>query len=177
MKVVVEDGAPKSREQADAEIAARVLVQGNPFMQTTRGRRRSHSGLRSGLDTPDRFAGPHPHPPKLSPRHVQFAPLSGSSSSSSLTEQREIQRGDHGSRDDIYSPRSAHSSTRVRIPRDRDVEGESLKTPTPTEQPRRLPFARSRSRERSGEGHQRRAFAVWGQDESDSATSDSDADA
>ena len=93
-------------------------------------------------------------------------------------------RGERGERDDIHGPRSAHFSTRVRIPRDRDLETEgSLKTPTPIDPPSHLrpPFggagARGRSRSRSHDGPHRRAFAVWGQDESDSAASDSDADA
>ncbi|CDO72799.1 hypothetical protein BN946_scf184994.g52 [Trametes cinnabarina] len=121
--------------------------------------------------------GPHPHPPRVSPRHVQFSTPSASSSASSLATM-DHQRGDRGERDDIRGPRSALLSTRVRIPHDREVvEGESMKTPTPVDQPSYLrsgPFNRSRSRSR--EGTQRRAFAVWGQDESDSAASDSDAD-
>ncbi|KAI0661132.1 hypothetical protein C8Q70DRAFT_1052240 [Cubamyces menziesii] len=159
-----------------AKNAAWLLAQGNPYLQQSREAPPS-SGLKSGVDTPDRFAGPHPHPPRVSPRHVQFAAASSSSSSSSLaTMGEDQQRGDRGDRDDIRGPRSAHLSTRVRIPLDRDVEGESMKTPTPVDQPsHRNVFARSRSRSR--DGPQRRAFAVWGQDESDSAASDSDADA
>ena len=161
-------------EQAQAESAARSLARGNPDLSAT-----SHnSGLKSGVDTPDRFVGPPPHPPRVSPRHVQFASLSNSSSSSSIA--ADAQRGDQGSRDDIHGPRSAHFSTRVRIPRDRDVEAESLKTPTPVDGPSRHRSAlrnrtRSRSRDRSHEAP-RRAFAVWGQDESDSAASDSELD-
>ncbi|THG93175.1 hypothetical protein EW026_g7988, partial [Hermanssonia centrifuga] len=173
--------AESLHEQRKAEVAARCLAAGNPHLKT---RTPSHphgypkSG-RSGLETPDRFAGPHPHPPKVSPRHVQFTqPGSSSSSTASLASQprdRESNmRGEHGARDDIYSPQ-AHSGGRSRIPRDRDIEGESLKTPTLAENARRR-----RSRDRSAhttfdnEPHTRRAFAVWGQDESDSATSDSD---
>ncbi|KAI0371089.1 ATP-NAD kinase [Pilatotrama ljubarskyi] len=162
--------------QRMAENAARLLAQGNPYLEQSRDASPT-SGLKSGVDTPDRFAGPHPHPPRVSPRHVQFAAPSSSSSSSSLATMNDG-RGDRGERDDIRGPRSAHLSTRVRIPHDRDVEGESMKTPTPVDGvggSARMPFARSRSRSR--DAPQRRAFAVWGQDESDSAASDSDADA
>ncbi|OSD01289.1 ATP-NAD kinase [Trametes coccinea BRFM310] len=171
-KVQENEGRAKD---ATAQNAAWLLAQGNPYLQHTRDAPAS-SGLKSGVDTPDRFAGPHPHPPRVSPRHVQFTNPSTSSSSSSLATMGE-QRGDRGERDDIRGPRSALLSTRVRIPHDRDIEAESLKTPTPVDQPsysRGGAFNRSRSRSR--DGPQRRAFAVWGQDESDSAASDSDAD-
>ncbi|KAI0717257.1 ATP-NAD kinase [Cerioporus squamosus] len=177
-KEKVEAGDGEQREQARAENAARLLAQGNPHLSSTRDLS-SNSGLRSGVDTPDRFVGPHPHPPRVSPRHVQFLADSNSSSASSIATMADPQRGDRGERDDIRGPRSAHFSTRVRIPRDRDVDAESmLKTPTPIDPPShsRHPFARSRSRDRSQDGPHRRAFAVWGQDESDSAASDSDAD-
>ncbi|KAI0633659.1 ATP-NAD kinase [Trametes polyzona] len=155
-----------------AESAARLLAQGNPYLQGSHNNGVPGSGLKSGVDTPDRFVGPHPHPPRVSPRHVQFASPSNSSSTTSLPPLD--QRGDRGDRDDIRGPRSAHLSTRVRIPHDRDLDADSMKTPTPVDQPGRHPFARSRSRSR--DAPQRRAFAVWGQDESDSAASDSDAD-
>ena len=170
------------RDQERAENAARLLAMGNPYLSSREGAAHS-SGLKSGVDSPDRFVGPHPHPPRVSPRHVQFAASSTSSSSSDLDAQNHA-RGERGERDDIHGPRSAHFSTRVRIPRDRDLEAEgSLKTPTPIDPPSHLrpPFggagARGRSRSRSHDGPHRRAFAVWGQDESDSAASDSDADA
>ncbi|KAI0674786.1 ATP-NAD kinase [Trametes maxima] len=174
---VLENEQSTQHGQKIAESAARLLAQGNPYLQHSRDASPS-SGLKSGIDTPDRFTGPHPHPPRVSPRHVQFAaaPSSSTSSSASSLPPLAEQRGDRGDRDDIRGPRSAHLSTRVRIPHDRDVEGESMKTPTPVDA-RRLPFARSRSRSRSRDAPMRRAFAVWGQDESDSAASDSDADA
>lgn len=56
-------GYPSAR---DAAIA---LSKGTPASL----RPRSISRTRSGIDSPDRFAGPHPHPPTLSPRHVQWA--------------------------------------------------------------------------------------------------------
>lgn len=160
------------RERAQLEAAARALAEGSPVFRKSR-RSRSRSGLRSGIDTPDRFVGPHPHPPKPSPRHVQFS--DASSSGSHAMDRDPTLRGDRGARDDIHSPRG-HNGVRSRIPRDRDIEGESLKTPTASESSRRR---KSKSRDRShvafdSESHPRRAFAVWGQDESDSATSDSD---
>lgn len=175
---VLEDAASARSQQALAELAARSLYQGSPFQPT-----RHQSGVHSGIETPDRFAGSHPHPPKLSPRHVAFAPpesgleLSGSEISiSSMWTERESPRGDRGLRDDIHSPRM-HAGTRSRIPRDRDLDLEVMKTPTAQsrEGTWRRNLSRSRSRERrdvSSRGG--RAFAVWGQDESDSATSDSD---
>ncbi|RPD63735.1 ATP-NAD kinase [Lentinus tigrinus ALCF2SS1-6] len=175
-KLAAGDG--EKHEQAVAENAARLLAQGNPYLSSMRDVS-PNSGLKSGVDTPDRFVGPHPHPPRVSPRHVQFLADSNSSSSSSIATMADPQRGDRGERDDIRGPRSAHFSTRVRIPRDRDIDAESLKTPTPVDLPsnNRHAFHRSRSRDRSEDGPHRRAFAVWGQDESDSAASDSDADA
>ncbi|KAH9929629.1 ATP-NAD kinase [Epithele typhae] len=161
----------ENREQERAHNAAVSLARGNPDLSST-----PSSGLKSGIDSPDRFAGSHPHPPRISPRHVQFVASSASSSSSSIDQQSQSTvNGERGERDDIRGPRSAHFSSKVRIPRDRDVEGESLKTPTPVD-PSRMPFSRSRSRSRSRDPP-RRAFAVWGHDESDSAASDSDADA
>ena len=177
-----ERGQEKMQEQAQerAENAARLLAQGNPELLSSEGQAPS-SGLKSGVDTPDRFVIPPPHPPRVSPRHVQFLTLSNSSSTSSIDTLAHHPRGEHGERDDIRGPHSAHYSTRVRIPKDRDLDAESLKTPTPVDPPvhRRRVHSRgrsSRSRSRSRDGTQRRAFAVRGQDESDSAASDSDAD-
>ena len=124
-------GDDKERqEQEQAEDAARLLAKGNPYLSSREGVAPS-SGLKSGVDTPDRFAGPHPHPPRVSPRHVQFltSPSLDSSSSSLDT------RGERGERDDIHATREAHFSRRVRIPRDRDLDAESLKTPTPVDPP------------------------------------------
>ena len=170
----------KQSVQAQAENAARHLARGNAYLSATIGAAPS-SGLKSGVDSPDRFAGPHPHPPRVSPRHVQFRTSSASSSSSSspsvdtFSDAHHL-RGDRGERDDIHSPRAAHHSHRVRIPLDRDLEVESLRTPTTsTERPTRVQRSRTRSRSRSREPG-RWAFAVRGHDESDSAASDSDAD-
>jgi len=160
--------------QVNAENAARLLAQGNPFLQTTSPR----SGLHSGVETPDRFAGPHPHPPRVSPRHVQFAPSTASSSSSLVSMARDptvTTRRDRGSREETSGQPRRSGQSRSRTPRTREAEGDSLKTPRAFEDARRRNTSRSRSRERHHDGHARRAFAVWGQDESDSAASDSDA--
>lgn len=170
----------EERHRRRAEVAARALAQGSPILRKTR-RSRSRSGVHSGVETPDRFAGPHPHPPRLSPRHVQFsggALLSENASSASLTDAAPDlhARGDRGVRDEIHSPRGLNGH-RDRIPRDREIGGESLRTPTASLEATR----RRRSRDRpapqvefDGDTYPRRAFACWGQDESDSATSDSD---
>lgn len=163
-------------QQALAELAAHSLYQGSPFQSG-----RHHSGVHSGIETPDRYAGNHPHPPKVSLRHVAFAPFSSGSemSLSSMWTEQESHRGERGLRDEIHSPKM-HAGTRSRIPRDRELETETMKTPTvqSREGQWRRRLSRSRSRERGhGHGHEGsggRAFAVWGQDESDSATSDSD---
>ena len=169
----------KEDVQAEAEDAARHLARGNAYLSATIGAVPS-SGLKSGVDTPDRFAGPHPHPPRVSLRHVQFSTHTSSASSSSSPSEdtfsdAHYRRGHRGDRDDIHSPRAAHHSNRVRIPRDRDLEVESLRTPTSTERPNGVHSRSTRSRSRSREPG-RRAFAVRGHDESDSAASDSDAD-
>lgn len=185
-----EEQADQHNEDHRVREAARALAKGTPMMRKyVRSRSRS-SGLRSGLETPDRFHGPHPHPPKLSPRHVAFAhepEVSSSSSTLALGAPMErdttLRSGERGARDDLHSPRS-HLGARSRIPHDRDVEGDTLRTPTAFESAgaRSPNTRRRRSRERAAaaqmafdsDAHPRRAFAVWGQDESDSATSDSD---
>ncbi|EJD03164.1 ATP-NAD kinase [Fomitiporia mediterranea MF3/22] len=159
-------------EAAQARAAALALTgheEGSDTIGSTWLRERSDT-IRSGIQTPDRFAGAHPHPPRVSPRHVSFGDEITESASSGTS-------GEKGDRDHIHSPQLL-SSGRSRIPRDRDLEAESAKTPTMSnwelrarddDQPHRV--HRSRSREPSSVG---RAFAVWGQDESDSNTSDSD---
>ena len=176
----LEADADARREHDHLRAAARALAAGSPALRKHR-RSRSRSGVRSGVETPDRFGGPHPQPPKLSPRHVQWAGHDGSQSSSSASlatapgDRDAAVRGERGARDDIHSPRD-HYGARSRIPRDRNIETDTLRTPTASEGPRRR-----RSRERTtqeggvdGDNHPRRAFAVWGHDESDSAASDSD---
>ncbi|CAL1707814.1 unnamed protein product [Somion occarium] len=126
--------------------------------RSARSRSRTKSGESSGVETPDRFAGPHPHPPRVSPRHVQFvSPLQSSPQDIQTTP---MVRDSTITRDTVLSPR------------------DNLKTPTLHEShPGRR---KGRSRERGDKNvpsdvqHTRRAFAVWGQDESDSAASDCD---
>ncbi|OCH90256.1 ATP-NAD kinase [Obba rivulosa] len=161
---VKENEAAVQREQSRAETAARILGEGNAYLlqQHRAAGDRTRSGLTSGVETPDRFAGPHPHPPKVSPRHVQFAQSSSSSSSS-------LDDTERGERDRIHDPLAGRSSGRSQTPRREDAENNAT-TPTTS----RRPYSRSRSRDRHEGAHPRRAFAVWGQDESDSAASDSD---
>ena len=120
--------------------------------RSAKSRSRSRSGVRSGIDSPNRFGGPPPQLSISSPRHVEFD-ISESAESSDA--------GQNGTRDDLHATKKLGSKSR--IPKDRD----DLKTPTAI-------YNRGHSRARSGElGH--RAFAVWGHDESDSNASDSDA--
>ncbi|PCH43982.1 ATP-NAD kinase [Wolfiporia cocos MD-104 SS10] len=162
--------------QAQAEHAARLLAEGAALHPSG-----ARSGLHSGVETPDRFAGPHPHPPRVSPRHVQFAPSHESSATSLVSMDRAVdatitQRRERGARERSNGdgqPRRTGQS-RSRTPRTREAETD-LKTPRTLDETRRRNTSRSRSRDRPYEGHPRRAFAVWGQDESDSAASDSDA--
>ncbi|KAJ3988260.1 hypothetical protein F5890DRAFT_521353 [Lentinula detonsa] len=128
-----------------------------PRRHTPRSRSTSPSGLRSGIDSPSRFAGPLPQPPLISPRHVEFAPDSSDES-----------YGRNGARDELFAHRKV--SAKSHIPKDR----EDLKTPTVSNL-RNRSRGRAHSRTRSGDYAGHRAFAVWGQDESDSNASDSDA--
>ncbi|KAH7920926.1 ATP-NAD kinase [Leucogyrophana mollusca] len=156
------------------EMAALALSQGPGNKYLRKARSRSRSGLRSGVDTPGRFAGPAHFPPQLSPRRVEFAPQAPSptlstSSNDSLSTMDLAQRG---ARDDIHS-REHYSSARSRIPKDRDLDGESLHTPTMADMTgARRSHRRINSKDYDHQHH--RAFAVWGNDESDSNASDSD---
>ncbi|KAJ4494020.1 hypothetical protein C8J55DRAFT_417520 [Lentinula edodes] len=131
-----------------------------PRRHTPRSRSASPSGLRSGIDSPSRYAGLPPRPPVSVPRHVEFAPESSDES-----------YGRNGARDELFAHRKA--SAKSRIPKER----EDVKTPTASNSvyPRNRSRGRAHSRTRSGEYVGHRAFAVWGQDESDSNASDSDA--
>ena len=152
----------KDWEQHNAEAAAEALSKGNPHLSRVPF---SKSGIESGVDSPDRFMGPHPHPPKVSPRHVQW-------------------KGGHfdptnsGDSEPGPSPlRPSHSPVRERITRERVEAGESAKTPTLHGHfGRGTVVGTHRGRSRSKDTHDvgRRTFAVWGQDESDSNTSDND---
>ena len=83
----------------------------------------------SGIDSPDRFAGPIPHPHPISPRHVsRNSGASTPRSSSPDHDERRIE-GENGDRDDIRCPRAARESSKSKIPRNRDVDVESARTP------------------------------------------------
>ncbi|KAF8557981.1 ATP-NAD kinase [Imleria badia] len=141
----------------------------------SRARARSKSGLRSGVDTPGRFAGPTHSPPHLQDHHRSAftsqitSPTISDSSDDSLSNMDRAQRG---ARDDLHSVQQ-YFSGRSRIPRDRDFD-DNLHTPTiPDHDPDKMSHSHSRASSREDHQH-RRAFAVWGNDETDSGTSDSD---
>jgi len=171
--------ATKVREvalQTDSEFEV-ALSQGltTRFSGSARSRSRSKSGLRSGVDTPGRFAGPTHLPPHLSHHyHSAFtsdipSPTPSESDDDSLLNMDRAQRG---ARDDLHSAQQYFSS-RSRIPRDRDIE-DNLQTPTiPDSVSDRGGNAQSKANSREDDRHPR-AFAVWGNDETDSGTSDSD---
>ncbi|OAX36087.1 ATP-NAD kinase [Rhizopogon vinicolor AM-OR11-026] len=179
-------GIAKSREEAGSqtdedllstpELAALALTQGRrlKFSRSAKSRSRSRSGLRSGVDTPGRFAGPTHRPPYISPHHIDYqtripSPALSNSSDDSLSNMDVAQRG---ARDDIHS-REHYSSARSRIPKDREFD-DDLQTPTMADT---LSGSRNHYRvsSRDYDHHHPRAFAVWGNDESDSNASDSDA--
>jgi len=152
----------KDWEQHNAEVAAEALSKGNPQLSRVAF---SRSGIESGVDSPNRFMGPLPHPPKVSPRHVQW-------------------KGEHTdpttSGDSEPGPpplRPSHSPVLERIARERVEPGESAKTPTLHGHfGRGTVVSHHRGRSRSKDTHEvgRRTFAVWGHDESDSNASDND---
>ncbi|KAF5386025.1 hypothetical protein D9615_002406 [Tricholomella constricta] len=147
-------------------VAAAALHKHRRRKSKSRSRSRPRSGLRSGVDSPSRFAGPQPHIHPRSPRRVDF------DLASSYVNTDEVHPEHQGARDDIHSPRP--SSGKSRIPKDRDVDIDNIKTPTALT----LPYGRIRhhaARSRSADHPGRRAFAVWGHDESDSNASDSSA--
>lgn len=185
-------GMQKAKELVESRgshPAANALHDGNAHMHSVKSNSKSRSrsrtrqsGNHSGVDTPGRFADSVPHPPAVSPRHVELSnltPLSPSTSSDSLAPTHPAQ---HGARDDINninSSRGGHSS-KSRIPRDRDIDAESMNLKTPTigeTMHSRKGHNRGHAPEEDQHYH-RRAFAVWGHDESsDSNASDNDADA
>ncbi|KAK7035247.1 hypothetical protein VNI00_012014 [Paramarasmius palmivorus] len=169
--------APTSRdERIGAEKAQELIMEdtihkalSTPMFRRDK-RSRSRSGVRSGIDSPNRFAGPQPHPrPLLSPRKVEFEVPSGDSSDADSV--GPTTAGQHGTRDDLHTSKGRLSG-RSKIPKERE-ELDNIKTPTASYNKDR---GRTHSRGRSGEYHGgHRAFAVWGHDESDSnAESDSD---
>ena len=172
---------PKNYPLSTPELAALALFKGQntKHARRSKSRSRSRSGLRSGVDTPGRFAGPTRSAPQILHRQVHYtgfdsgasSPTQSDSSSDSLFNMDLAQRG---ARDDIHN-REQYSSSRNRIPRDREFD-DNPRTPTvPDTSP-------ERNRRRWGASKDRhevqpmpcRAFAVWGNDESDSNASDNE---
>ena len=108
-------------EQKEAQNAAAAIMRNNSLSE-------NYSRSNSGIDSPDRFADPIPHPHPISPRHVPRASASGSSTPQSSPDQPRIEWED-GDRDDIHSPRAMRESSKSKIPRNRDLDGESARTP------------------------------------------------
>lgn len=133
---------------------------GVSLQQGQKRRSKSRSRSRSGVDTPGRYAGPHPHIPARDPRHVGFV------DPADVSEPEQTNRHYQHESEDVRRP-----AGRSRISRGKD----NNITPTVST----LPDTRSHShvhRSKSADHHGRRAFAVWGHDESDSNASDSSAD-
>jgi len=149
-------------EQHNAEVAAEALSKGNPLVSRVA---HSKSGLESGVDSPDRFIGPLPHPPKVSSRHVQWT--KGEQHPNPIT----AGENEPGS----TTSRQSHPQ---KLTRDRGEPGEVVKTPTLHGHFGRgtvISSHRGRSKSKDANDVGRRTFAVWGQDESDSNCSDNDA--
>ena len=160
----------------EAQRAAEALM--GLSVEDGRAQARSKSGIRSGVDSPDRFAGPHPHPRRLSPRHVEFASPAGMSASSSTAslDWAPGVHGGHGGGGEGAGVGGVSGMSGISHVLSRGARDE-MRTPTASEHAAGKRKARSRSRGRYVEEAppvQPRAFAVWGQDESDSNASDSD---
>jgi NAD+ kinase len=161
----------KDLAQARAEVAADALSRGNPFISRTPF---SKSGIDSGVDSPDRFMGPYPHPPRLSPRHVSFA--SNLSSRVSTSSEALSTPGEHEVKD---LARSRFSGPEGKIVKDLS-EGSPKIIAFPEQERPGQPHHHHRGRSREGHpvrqelASSHRAFALWGRDESDSNTSGSD---
>ncbi|KAG6819679.1 hypothetical protein H0H93_009712 [Arthromyces matolae] len=146
-------GDETSGRQIYTEDLSEAVPSGNAKSQ-------SRPGLRSGVDSPGRFAGPPPHLPA---RHVDFnlSPSDSNAEDNDAPRLKSITR----------APRPQSGRSRgVKI---RDVDFDNARTPTSST----LSYGRMRlgSRSRSADHPGRRAFAVWGNDESDSNASDSSA--
>ena len=134
-----------------------------------------------GMNTSGRYAVPKNRSPRIgSSRRQSYASSGGESrshSSGSTHAYSLVDLDRDGARDDMYSPRSAHSSGRSRIPKDRDVESEipNLKTPTAGNNNINNNNDNTTRKRHGGSSEHPRAFAVWGQDESGTEmNSDSD---
>lgn len=139
-------------------VAASMFMGDHRRKSKSRSRSRS-SGLRSGVDSPSRFADPQPQPPPILPsRHVEFALETRTPSDISESEHLDFARRASGR--GIFDLR--------RAPSGREGAVDTAKTPTTST----TAYGRTRlggqPRSRSVDYHGRRAFAVWGHDESDS---------
>ncbi len=154
-KFDIDDSSP---EAAEAKAAAQERSQRRRSKSRSRSR---SSGIRSGANTPGRFAGSQPHPPPaIASRHVNFSP---SSQSSSSTDFSTTDAAHHGISDELSLLRLSGKGRSLHL------DAENMKTPT-------VANAKFRSQHHPGAEFQSpRAFAAWGQDESDSNASDSDA--
>ena len=153
----------KDWEQHNAETAAEALSMGNPHLSRVAF---SKSGLESGVDSPNRFVGPLPHPPKVSPRHVQWA--KGESPNPTATGDGEP---------DSAALRPPRPLLREMLAKDRVEPGDAAKTPTLHGHFSRgavVSSHRGRSKSKDANDVGLRKFAVWGHDESDSNASDND---
>jgi NAD+ kinase len=143
-------------ENALHEAVAASVIRGDRRRKSKSRSRSRSSGLRSGVDSPSRFAGPKPHPPL---RHIDF-----------VFETPDISESEHmgvsrslGGRVILDSHRALSKPDRFSTERDSDVE--TIKTPTTSTVRAK---ARGQTRSRSVDYHGRRAFAFWGHDDSDS---------
>jgi NAD+ kinase len=156
--------AERAWEQHNAEVAAEALSKGNIYPNRVAF---SKSGSESGVDSPSRFMGPPPHPPKISTRHVQWT--DGES-----TDPTTSGHGGPGS----AALRPSHSQHPGKPAKDKDrVEhGDGAKPSSHGHLARGAVVGHHRGRSRSKDTQDvgRRAFAVWGYDESDSNASDND---
>ena len=130
----------------------------------------------TGVESPDRFGQPNPHPPAVSPRHMASnANTSGminvdlgepqmTTSPRSRSSPGHIHHGHHhqaadngeeGDRDHIHNPKSTLAGAKSKIPRDRDFDAESMKTPRPAHAVARHPGEVSQNHEHRSGGHRR----------------------
>ena len=143
-------------------------------MRTARYHSRSKStgtALRFDVETPNRYASPHPYEYHQSTDFVLPRIVSPTGSESSTDSFQHLNLTPNGTSDDSRIPKPILSGGKIKSPKD----GENLdfvKTPTATDlRPGRR--GHSRVRASSVEPHHR-AFAAWGQDESDASESDAD---